>query len=251
MQGLFRLQDNTPSAYTEDSRDFQLMLRLMDCVNSGVGFYTDSIVNTIDTKLCTASLLELLKTKVGFLSSVEFQERELRYILRGFPYIMKYKGSLRGIQEAVYVYMNAKGMSCPHKVYTDSDHNISIYIESDVSDTTILDEIFKFIVPAGYQVKYIFYTPTTEDNFYEYDFGGKLLDAGDTANAIIRGSTDAERYGTPNPFIEHPFIGEVLGNVGSANVIGHSNDSGDTLSLYDLKSLTNEYNYPPQEEQNE
>lgn len=203
MQGLFRLQDNTPEAYTEDSRDFQLMLRLLDCVNSGVGFYTDSITNTIDTKFCSASLLELLKTKLGFFSNVEFQERELRYILRGFPYIMRHKGSLLGIKEAVYAYMNAKGISCPHKTYVDRDkHKVFVYIESAVTDTTILDEIFKFIVPAGYSVEYAFYIPTEARNEYTYKGGGYLLDAPDNYNSVVRGSEDdGEYYG----FIEAPY----------------------------------------------
>ena len=80
MQGIFRLQDNTPEAYTEDSRDFQLMLRLYDCVNNGVKFYIDSIPDTVNTKKCNAALLDLLKTKLGFFSSIEFQERELRSV---------------------------------------------------------------------------------------------------------------------------------------------------------------------------
>ena len=246
MQGLFRLQDNTPEAYTEDSRDFQLMLRLLDCVNNGVGFYTDSIANTADTKLCSASLLELLKTKIGFLSNVEFQERELRYILRGFPYIMKYKGSLRGIQEAVYVYMNAKGMSCPHRVYTDNDeHKIIIYIESDVSDVTMLDEMFKFIVPAGYQVEYVFYQPTTEESKYAYTLSGRLLNASDSANSVLRGSTQGT-IGGENAYDEafnEEFISQVLGSVGTANVIGSKNTTNVSISLRDLVSGTQEYNY--------
>ena len=247
MQGLFRLQDNTPTAYTEDSRDFQLMLRLLDCVNSGVGFYTDSIANTIDTKLCAASLLELLKTKIGFLSNVGFQERELRYILRGFPYIMKYKGSLRGIQEAVYVYMNAMGMSCPHKVYTDKEHHrIIVYIESEVSDVTILDEIFKFIIPAGYEVKYIFYTPTVVDSTYDYKFSGSLLNASDSANSVMRGSTQGTIGGESayEDAFGYGFISQVLGNVGTANVIGSSNDNGVYLHLSDLEDGTTSYEYP-------
>ena len=246
MQGLFRLQDNTPEAYTEDSRDFQLMLRLLDCVNNGVGFYTDSISNTADTKLCSASLLELLKTKIGFLSNVEFQERELRYILRGFPYIMKYKGSLRGIQEAVYVYMNAKGMSCPHRVYTDNDeHKIIIYIESDVSDVTMLDEMFKFIVPAGYQVEYVFYQPTTEESKYAYTLSGSLLNVSDSANSVLRGSTQGT-IGGVDAYAEafnKEFIPQVLGSVGTANVIGSENNTNVSISLRDLVSGAQEYNY--------
>ena len=246
MQGLLRLQDNTPTAYTEDSRDFQLMLRLLDCVNNGVGFYIDSITNTVDTKSCSASLLELLKTKIGFFSNVEFQERELRYILRGFPYIMKYKGSLRGIQEAVYMYMNAKGISCPHKVYTDkSEHKIVIYIESDVSDVTILDEVFKFIVPAGYQVEYIFYQPTTEQSEYVYRLSGNLLNASDSANSVLRGSTQGTIGGSSvyaDAFNEE-FIPQVLGSVGTANVIGSENTTNVSISLRDLESGDLVYNY--------
>ena len=197
MQGLFRLQDNTPEAYTEDSRDFQLMLRLYDCTNNGVMFYIDSMRNVTDTKMCSSDLLGLLKTKIGFFSDVDFTDRELRYILRGFPSIIKYKGSIKGIREAVYMYMNANGMSCPHKVYVDNDtHTVAIHIEHSITDTSILDEVFKYIIPAGYAIQYIFYSPLTKGDRYDYRGTGLLLNASDSYNSVLRGSEDSgDTYG--------------------------------------------------------
>ena len=49
---IINVQEMTPQIYTEESRDFQLLSRLYDCVFNGMKFDTDSIVELIDTQQC-------------------------------------------------------------------------------------------------------------------------------------------------------------------------------------------------------
>ena len=191
MSKLLRLQDNTPQAYVEDSRDFQLMLRLYDCVNNGVKFRIDSIPNVLDTKKCDASLLPLLRTKLGFFSEVEFPEKDLRYILRAFPYIMRNKGSKRAIEQAVYAFMHSKGISADFKITGDSvKHRVSIYISSLSTDTLMLEEMLKYVIPAGFSVDYVFYNPYSVSNDFEYMSIGHSLVASDLDASVLRGSNE-------------------------------------------------------------
>ena len=187
--GLFRLQDNTPEAYTNESRDFQLFLRLYDCVNNGTKFYIDSILDSVDTKTISSSLLGLLRTKLGFFNETEFTERELRYILRGFPYLIKDKGSKRAIDDAVYIFMNAKGMSVPHKIDIDNGlHVIHIDIESALEDTKMLDVMLSFVIPTGYTYDINFYSPQVLTGGFDYRSHGYMLDV--TQNqytGVVRG----------------------------------------------------------------
>ena len=187
--GLFRLQEHTPSAYTNDSRDFQLMLRLYDCVNNGVKYYIDSIIDSLNTDLCNSELLSLLKTKVGFFSNVEFTDRESRYILKSFPYIMKYKGSERGIEQAVRVFMAAEGISASNKVFIDATtHEIEIFIESPLVETKMLEEMLKYIIPTGYLVSITFGNPNDVSSSYQEDNFGMALSMPDLYNSVVRGS---------------------------------------------------------------
>ena len=188
--GLLRLQEHTPSAYTDDSRDFQLMLRVYDCVNNGVKYYIDSIIDSLNTDLCNSELLDLLKTKVGFFSSAEFTDRESRYILKSFPYIMKYKGSKAGIEQAVRVFMTAEGISASSAVFIDTEkHEIEIFIESKLVGTKMLEEMLKYIIPTGYIVSITFGNPNeTNPSYFQEDTFGMALSMPDLYNSVVRGS---------------------------------------------------------------
>ena len=188
--GLLRLQEHTPSAYTNDSRDFQLMLRVYDCVNNGVKYYIDSIIDSLNTDLCNSELLGLLKTKVGFFSSSEFTDREARYILKSLPYIMKYKGSKAGIEQAVRVFMVAEGISASSDVFIDTEkHEIEIFIESELVGAKMLEEMLKYIIPTGYIVSITFGNPNeTNPSHFQEDAFGMALSMPDLYNSVVRGS---------------------------------------------------------------
>lgn len=194
--GLFRLQEHTPSAYTDDSRDFQLMLRVYDCVNNGVKYYIDSIIDSLNTDLCNSELLGLLKSKIGFFSNIEFTDRELRFILESFPYITKYKGSREGIERAVCSFMRAKGIDASHEVIINNgyvegrpDHTIDIAIESAVIDTRMLEEVLKYIIPTGYILSISFISPEYVESGYMPEDFGMTLTMKDKYNSLVRGST--------------------------------------------------------------
>lgn len=201
--GLLRLQEHTPSVYTNDSRDFQLMLRVYDCVNNGVKYYIDSIIDSLNTDLCNSGLLDLLKTKVGFFSSAEFTDREARYILKSFPYIVKYKGSKAGIEQAVRVFMTAEGISASSNVFIDTEkHEIEIFIDSPLVGTKMLEEILKYIIPTGYIVSITFGNPNeTSPSYFQEDSFGMALSMPDLYNSVVRGSEPP----SSNPSVTYGF----------------------------------------------
>lgn len=172
---LIRLQDNTPDIYVNNSRDFQLLCRLYDCVNNSVKYNIDSITNITNTKECSSKLLQLLQSKLGFISNANIDNESLRYILRAFPYIMRNKGSKKAILQALIVFAKIKhikaSISC---VITNKKDDVDVYkieifintVKNEtplVKDTTILDEIFKYILPTGYTVEYIFTSGSLTD----------------------------------------------------------------------------------------
>lgn len=164
---VFRLQDNLPEVYTEMSRDFQLLCRLYDITNIAYKFDIDSIKDITDTNFIDSRLLPLLQTKLGFFSDKQFDNNVLRYILKAFPIMVKNKGSIKGIKQAINVFLkihkintnviimiNDNNVQDPNQAYT-----IQIGIESAFKDTTALTEMLKYILPVGYVSSVFFYTP--------------------------------------------------------------------------------------------
>lgn len=106
---IIRLQDNVPDVYVNNSRDFQLLCQIYDCVINGVKFDIDTITNIIDTSKCKESFMLLLSRKVGYVDpKTGISNSNLRLMNDSWPYVVRKKGSLSAIQEAINVFMKVK-----------------------------------------------------------------------------------------------------------------------------------------------
>lgn len=189
---IFRLQEHVPDVYARKSRDFQLLCNIFDCMNGGVKFDIDSIRDITDTDLCNERVINLLQTKLGFFTNKNMNTTTQRLILKAFPYLVKHKGSRKGIRQAIQVFLKTQGVSGNISVHTinkqkivdaksglnklENVYVIELGIQTKLLDTTILDEILKYIIPAGYIVKYSFYQT--------YNFDTQALNS-DTINIIF------------------------------------------------------------------
>lgn len=167
---VFRIQSNVPERYVNESRDFQLIGRLYDCIINGIKVDVDSIENIIDTNSCSGSLLQLLQSKVGFFTSVAITTEDLRIVLDAFPRMIKNKGSLLGIKQAINTFLKVKHLktgaylTVTNEASTEEDrYTINIGVESEIIDTSILDALFYYVLPSGYIVNYTFYTGMSQD----------------------------------------------------------------------------------------
>ena len=185
---LFRTQNNVPEIYVNESRDFQLLCRLKDVVINSTKYVIDSIRHTSNTLEMNSTLLPLLKSKVGFFEYEELTEDQLRYLLAGFPDLVKYKGSRRAIEKAIHLWfrVNRMGGKLVNIVINNDDHTITLFIDSISKDTRLLDEIFKYILPSGYIIKYLFAVSSTyaSDYLYNQEYAGISLHNKD--NSLIR-----------------------------------------------------------------
>lgn len=168
---MFRIQDNVPEVYINDSRDFQLISRIYDVLFTGVKYNIDSLRHTANTAEINAQLLPLLAYKLGFFTHSDVDSERLRHILQIFPSIIHKKGTLSAIKETLNLWFRLNNLPNREiRVYKDlSKHCIIVDLESDSFDTSLLDELFSFIIPAGYYVEYrfILHTAVSKD---EADF---------------------------------------------------------------------------------
>lgn len=173
---IFRLQENMPDVYVRKSRDFQLLCNSFDAVFNGVKNDIDSITNVVDTRLCSERLLPLLQTKLGFFTNKHLTATELRTVLQAFKYIVRDKGSRTGIREAIEVFLKVANASNKSRIQIvdnfvsidghtsetrpGNTYIVEVAIEGQQMDTTLLTELLKYVLPAGYQLKYSFYNAT-------------------------------------------------------------------------------------------
>lgn len=103
---IFRLQNNVPNIYPNKSRDFQVFCRLVDLYFSGVKLDASAPTNTLDADTCPERLLPLLQSKVGYTTfDTVATAEQLRKILKLFPYLLRTKGSIIGVAEAVRLFL--------------------------------------------------------------------------------------------------------------------------------------------------
>lgn len=189
---MFRLQDNVPQIYVEESRDFQLFCRLYDCINNGVKYDIDSMITLLDPMLCNDRVLDLLATKVGFFHNSYIESNILRYIISAFPYILKYKGSKKGIKEAVCTILRAEGQfEIPQIDINNNTYNIKIELsKTNIENKKALDEILRYILPIGYTYSIGSYTTSEPtDEFNIYDMKADLMINPAVSTSQVRGSS--------------------------------------------------------------
>lgn len=163
---IFRLSENVPDVYVRESRDFQLLCNLFDCLQGSLKYDIDSIRDITDTALCNERLLPFLQTKLGFFTKLQISAEDLRLILKAFPTIVKNKGSVKGITQAIQVFLKINGLDMESRVEVRNrkqndpagSYIVKISVKGKIPDTRILTEILRYVLPAGYGLEYAFLT---------------------------------------------------------------------------------------------
>ena len=129
------------------------------------------MVNILDATLVKDRMLDLLCTRVGFFPRIEIDAQVLKYIVASFPYIVKNKGSETGIKAAVNAILkaenNPKVVAEPRiEIVKDSigghlsePYTIYIYTLVSIYNKAALDELLRYVVPAGFTYKLLEYDP--------------------------------------------------------------------------------------------
>ena len=191
---LIKIVNSVPECYPNQSRDFQLIGRLYDCIINGVKFDIDTIENLTNTQECSERILQLLQTKLGFYTKHSISDDSIRYILRAFPFLVKNKGSKRSLYQAVYIFLKLNHiLTEPVIVIRNNEqvapYTITIYIQSLRIDTTPLDEMLRYLLPTGYTYEYVFYTGLGGTDIAKSSINAELIYVTDNVNSRLRDDT--------------------------------------------------------------
>lgn len=189
---LLDLTRNTPPVYTEESRDFQLFLRVYNSAFNSMINDANSILYLTDSKLCKDDILSLVKSRVGFITRKDISDASLRIILKGFSDVIKYKGTLKGVTLATNLFLNALNLASDLVVFYNkdgdssvNDHTIIIGLSALAENYYILEEMLKYVAPAGIGVDcYFFYRNNKYDWLRDLNSAELLFVGNDYADSI-------------------------------------------------------------------
>lgn len=199
------LVKNTPPVYTEESRDFQLFLRMYNATFNSMINDANSIKYLTDSKSCKDIILPLVKSRVGFLSTRDIPDSALRVILNGFSDIIRYKGTLKGVTLATNLFLNSLNIKSNILIFYSEegglvlnrnidDHTIVIGLSALVKNYYILEELLKYVAPAGVGVScYFFYSYNKYEWLRDLEAAELLLVGNDYADSIRYNTYDSSK----------------------------------------------------------
>ena len=197
---MIRFQNNVPQVYVEESRDFQLIGRIIETIINANIYNNNSILSTLDAKKINERLLELLATKVGFYHKHKIDVKVLRYIISAFPYIIKYKGSKKGIESAINVILKIEQPMEPPEINIDNiNYSINIYTNKKLVNKDALSDILEYIVPVGYTYSIQEYQKRSETDTIFSEDSISYIKAPITSTTQIKGSNRVLDINKTNP----------------------------------------------------
>ena len=153
---MIKLENSTPSVYYQMSRDFQFIGRLYDIVLNSCKTDIDSINGLPNSDNMNEILLNLLADTLGFKATKNYNYTQLYAICNALPIILKNKGSLKALFTAVNALLRAESIKDTMDYSYNTDTNcLTLFIPEQLSDITIIYDLFDYLIPAGVSVDVI------------------------------------------------------------------------------------------------
>ena len=196
---MFHVENNVPEINPHKSRDFQLLSKLYDLVFQSCRYSINSIEDVSDSIRCNSALLPLLSTKVGIFSDLALTDAPFRKVLSSFPYIIRYKGSLKGLRLVANLFQRL--MNTKVVVSHTESNQILISFEETAPNLDLLFELLDYVRPTGLQVTYAVRAdfPRSEVDIVSTDsvtISEKLPVYSEEKNAgvVLRDTTNVDEY---------------------------------------------------------
>ena len=133
------------------------MSNLYTLAINGQLFDAETIKDITSTREIRSDLLNLLAKKLGWFESEQFDNEEVRQMLIVFPYLIKNKGTVKAIREAANAFIDIKQIQKVPFITIDSkNYVITVGIEIDYVDTSLLESVLRYILPTGWTYTIMF-----------------------------------------------------------------------------------------------
>lgn len=158
---MINMYHNLPQVYFDESRDFQVIARTYEALYNYLKTNVDSMEDLSLGRNMDQQLLEMATLTVGFSTKHRYNPDDLAKICSSFAEIVKYKGSKMAILLAVRTILNAQHNNAVFNIGNIGENpmdrnDIIIMLPTSFSDTSLLEDIFDYILPAGTTYSFTF-----------------------------------------------------------------------------------------------
>lgn len=168
---MIRTEKLIPQVYYDESRDFQVLGRLFDAIANYDKMNIDLMMSP-ETKESPSQTVKLLATFVGFATKHNYDNSNLVSVCRSFGSLLREKGSMSAITDAVNILLNSQGIKLNYGTVVSVDrdlagrslHAVNIYIPTQLKDVNLLEDLFEYILPAGWVYRIVTVENTSIDN---------------------------------------------------------------------------------------
>jgi len=165
----------TPSEYSKQSRDYQVLARLYTALYNLSKMYTDNMSVwslNIDNKL------SVLRSKtLNFDPKHDWDLDELDSAISCFKYIMRSKGTITALKFCLTILLRTKNIEADlndASIEVTEDGILLVKIPKQLASAGIVEDLFEYLLPAGMLYRIIEYSSyDTGDNttklYYNYN----------------------------------------------------------------------------------
>ena len=151
-----QLEHNVPDIYVEKSRDFQLLCRIINIIINAMAEKSANLISNLDVDDIDEELLYPLVRKLGFTTHKYFPSNTLKNIAENFPRLIRNKGTLGAVRDAVYTVISSNQTVKILNVYYNSfDKKLTIVSDASNKYLEYISELLEFIIPIGVSWDYI------------------------------------------------------------------------------------------------
>lgn len=168
-----------PEVYYKRSRDFQLLGRIYDVIFNYMKMNTNLVNNLPYEQNIDDKLISLVTTTLGFKQIHEYNAKQLKGLCSIFVNCLRNKGSLASIRQLLNLLLNVEDQELGADFVIDKDNPqlLNIYIPQSVTDTSLVEDMLLYILPAGMSYRIIKETRVnnafSDVVYFESQFVGK------------------------------------------------------------------------------
>jgi hypothetical protein len=149
---MIKTRELVPQVYYDESRDFQMLGRVYEALFNHCKTYADLMQGLPLSRESDYHMLSLMATTLGFNPKRDYAKDELRAVLSSFVTLVKSKGSIEGLMIALYLLLRAHGIQDTFNIERDfaDNHHLIVYIPGELPSTVLLEDLFDYLLPAGF-----------------------------------------------------------------------------------------------------
>lgn len=189
---MIRLKNSVPNVYSNASRDFQLLCHLFDIVLNDTKSKADDLYylpSGIDNQRVT----EILASTLGFTLKRNYDKDQLAALISILPALMRLKGTKRAVDLVGNALIKSSGLTGKGNFVSELNGNyeLTAYIPSEISDTTLFRDLLPYILPAGVSCKFLRNTTIAQPIQTNIDYESVLM-------RVVNNDTEISTIASPN-----------------------------------------------------